>query len=324
MTDVDAPGRFGRGHGGRPLVLALVVVLAVVAVGVVGVVGAFRRDGSAPPVLTLGSGETAPEQLFANLYAGALRAQHIDVRIKVVAGGAGAQLAALRSGQIDLIPAYTGDALTALASTGPAASTAAQRRPADVQRELATRLAQQGLSLSNASPGQFGEAVVVTASTAKRYQLTRVSDLRRVAATMTFGQTPTFQRRSGGVAALQHASAARFEKVTPLADSDAAAIAALTKGTVGATAVFAAAPAIVGDGLVTLTDSASAFVAQNVAVIARDGRLSPAAIRASKAVTANLTTVVGSSLLARVSDVHDPDRVAATWLASIGLASTGS
>jgi osmoprotectant transport system substrate-binding protein len=86
--------------------------------------------------------------------------------------------------------------------------------------------------------------------------------------------------------------------------------------------VFAALPDIVLNGLVTLSDPKAAFMSQNIATIARAGKLSASAIAACNAVTANLTTVVGASLLNKLGAAHDPERVATSWLASIGLSAT--
>ena len=307
------PGRASRfrrnGYRVRTQIAAGVIVLVALA----GMAVALRGDRSGSAGVTVGVGSSPLNKLMSNLYAGALRARQVKVTLEPVADGPLDAVSALRSGRVDLAPVYTGDGLIALVPGAP------QRSAVDVHHALSETVGKLGLSLLAASPGQFGESVVVTADTSRKYQLTDLGDLHRVAATMTFGETPAFAQRSGGAAALARLSEATFQTVKPLADSDAAAVTALTSGSVGATAVVATEPAIIRDGLVTLNDGQASFISQNVAALVRAGRLNPAGVEACNALAANLTTVAVASLLSHSANAADPSQVAATWLASIGL-----
>ncbi len=128
--------------------------------------GNQRRRG---PRIDIGFMDFAENEMLAYLYAEALRAGGYRVSVRSVGGLRPAAVARLRSGRIDLYPAYDGSLLRYLVGTSPA-----RLRPG-LRRTLA-RIGAEPMRLTRA---QNRNVFVTKTDTASRLGLVRISDLAR-------------------------------------------------------------------------------------------------------------------------------------------------
>ena len=128
--------------------------------------GQERRRG---PRIDIGFMDFAENETLAYLYAEALRAGGYRVSVRSVGGLRPAAVARLRSGRIDLYPAYDGSLLRYLVGTSPAGLRAGLRR-------TLARIDAVPMRLSRA---QNRNVFVTKTDTASRLGLARISDLAR-------------------------------------------------------------------------------------------------------------------------------------------------
>ncbi|HET6952424.1 MAG TPA: glycine betaine ABC transporter substrate-binding protein, partial [Acidimicrobiales bacterium] len=170
------------------------LVLATAACGVT-----LPGDVSGGPVdsalgddtITVASFAFPESTVLAEVYGQALRHEGYDVDIAAEVGARELVQPALAGGLVELVPEYAGTALEFL-------SVGAQRPSADI---AATRAALDDLLAGGpvvplrSAPGQDTNVVVVTADTARRYDLAAISDLAPVAGGLTFGGPPECPER---------------------------------------------------------------------------------------------------------------------------------
>ena len=121
--------------------LSVVAGALVVAAAVAGCAGSALTDDPAPGSITVGSGESAESRILAEIYAGVLRGTGSPVETRLGLGDE-ETLALLDSGEVTLVPEYTGSLLLQF---NPAATVT---DPDDVFDEL-NRSLPQGVSVSD-------------------------------------------------------------------------------------------------------------------------------------------------------------------------------
>jgi osmoprotectant transport system substrate-binding protein len=134
------------------------------------------------PAIVVGSADFTESAVVAEIYAQALEAKGYSVERKLNIGARDAYLAALTSGQINLVPEYIGSLVHYY--KGEATS--------DTQETLAnlkTVLGQQNppLAALDPSPGTDADGWAVTKETADQYNLKTMSDLAKVADKLKWG-----------------------------------------------------------------------------------------------------------------------------------------
>ena len=122
--------------------------------------------------LTVGSANFPENVILANIYASALEAQGATIKTKLNIGSREKYYPALESGSLDLFPEYTGTILTYIDKNATATS------PDDVYAALGKALPENLVALDQAE-AQDSDAVVVTAETAKKYDLKTIADLAK-------------------------------------------------------------------------------------------------------------------------------------------------
>ncbi|MGI5226354.1 glycine betaine ABC transporter substrate-binding protein [Actinoallomurus sp. CA-142502] len=300
---------------------------AAVAVGAVTLAFALWPDGGArhaggppsvpPPAVTVGSANFAESSLLGEVYAQALEAKGYRVTRRFNLGDRETYFPLVRSGQIDVIPEYTGALAVSLDRTSTAA-TAAQ-----VDAVLARTLPPQ-LELLRSAPAEDKDTVTVTRKTAERYGLRTIADLRPVAGDLVMGGPPEFQTRHQGLVGLRGTYGLNFRSYQPFQTDDRTTLVAqLEDGRIDAADLFATEPAIAEGGLVVLQDPKHVFSAQNVTPLAYRSSLSATGRTALDAVSAKLTTDALLRMNVRVLADRTPARtVAADWLRQVGLVTT--
>ena len=91
-------------------------------------------------------------------------------------------------------------------------------------------MAARGLVTGRPAAAQDGNAIVVTAATAARYQLRTISDLARVARRLVFGGPPECPERPYCLPGLRASYGLRFREFVPLDAGGPLTLQALTAG----------------------------------------------------------------------------------------------
>jgi osmoprotectant transport system substrate-binding protein len=261
--------------------------------------------------LTIGSADFTENTLLADIYGDALSAKGVKVTKKLNIGERSVYWTAMKDGSIDFIPEYNGSILPYLDPKSTAKSTA------DVDAALKTVLGAQFTALDSA-PAEDSDTITVTAATAAKYHLTSIGDLAPVAGKLTFGAPAAFQTRPDGIPSLQSVYGVKFGTFTALSASGTVTITSLKNGTIDAGDIFSTDSSFSTDHFVALQDPKNMFAAQNITPIVTTAKLTPTITTTVNAISAKLTTAILADLDAKAGS-GDPDPVAKSWLASVGL-----
>lgn len=251
-----------------------------------------------------------PEQLvLANIYADVLQARGVSVKKRLNLGSREVVFPALKSGELDVLPEYSG-ALLGFLSNGNAKA----GKPKAVLGALRQKLP-GGLVALKASPAQDKDALVVTGQTARKYHLQTISDLKPVADKLTLGGPPEIKTRHDGVPGLKQVYGIRFGKFRSLDAGGPLTRSALQSGAVDVARMFSTQGVIADRGWVSLDDDKQLVPAQNLLPIVRKAALTPKIRKALNDVSAQLTTKDLQRMNQRTSVQHDdPETVARDWV----------
>ena len=182
----------GPGRGRRWRLPVAVTGVAIVCALLVAVIVAVRQ----PDTIVVGSKNFTEQVILGELLAQTLEGEGVRVARKLNLGGTFICDQALRSGSIDLYPEYTGTALSAIFKEPIGGSRD------DVMARTRSRYAALGITVVSRFGFENTFAVLVRRDDAVRHRLSRISDLRRVAATFQPGFGFEFVSRQDGYAGL--------------------------------------------------------------------------------------------------------------------------
>jgi len=262
----------------------------------------------------VGSANFPESELLAEIYAGALEAKGVQVTTKLNIASRETYVPALRNGEINLIPEYTGNFAKYLNKDADVA---------DETKALAALRAALPENLVALEPAkaQDKDAVVVTAETATKYSLKAIGDLAPVAGELVLGGPPEWKERANGVPGLKSVYGLTFKEFKPLDVAGPLSVTALKNGQVQAANLFTTDPAIKANNFVVLDDPKNLFGAQNVIPVITKAKATPTVTGALNAVSAKLDTDTLATLVTKVVvDKKDASAVAAEWLKGQGLA----
>ena len=284
---------------------------------------AAQRAAAGSAVITVGSFDFPESVLLAYLYADALAGKGYPVRILPGLGTRELVDPALAAGLVQLVPEYTGSALE-FVSLGRIHATASIAATA---RALARSMAARGILTAEPAAAQDGNAIVVTAATAARYDLRTISDLARVARRLVFGGPPECPERPYCLPGLRRTYGLRFREFVPLDAGGPLTRQALAAGDIGVALLFTTDPGIRARHLVVLADNRRLQPAENVIPVLRRAtvdRFGAGLLAALDAVSARLSAAALVSLDAQVQlDGRSPRAVAENWLWAEGLVAAG-
>jgi len=266
-----------------------------------------------PGSVTVGSAAFQENELLADIYGDAMAAKGVTVKKHLNIGERSLYLAALRDGSIGMVPEYTGSILYNL-DTGATA-----KSPDDVYAALQATAASNGFAVTKFSAAQDSDTISVTKSTANKYHLTSLADLKDVAGQLTLGAPAQFRTRADGVPALKSVYGVEFGNFTVTEAGGTVTLNALKNGSIDAADIFSTDPAIPDNNLVPLQDPKNMFAAQNVVPLFSQDVLTQPMKDACDAVSAKLDTATLTTLVAKVYGGEAPDKVAHDWLAQVGL-----
>ena len=158
----------------------------------------LSQCGRGSGAVVVGSKNFTEEFIVAEIYAQALERAGLRVQRKFNLGSTQIAMAALRRGDIDLYPEYTGTALIDVLHLPPMRDAVALYRR--VHDEFESRY---GLRWLRASPMNDSQGLATTQALSKQYSLSTLSQLSRLAPQLRLGAIPEFLSRADALPGLQ-------------------------------------------------------------------------------------------------------------------------
>lgn len=270
-------------------------------------------DGSAQSTdtttIVVGSADFPESQLLATIYAKALNAKGIKTETKLSIGSREVYVPALLDGSIDLLPEYSGAALSYLDKSATAHS------PADVAKALAAALP-EGVAILTPSEAQDSNSIAVTRETAEKNKLKTIADLKAVAPELVLGGPPEWKTRKDGIIGLKDVYDLEFKSFKSLDVGGPLTVSALLNGQVQVANLFSTDPAIAANDFIILEDVKNLFPAQNIVPLITKAKLNNTITETLDAVSAALTTKDLIVMNGRLANHDSFEVVADEWLAT--------
>jgi osmoprotectant transport system substrate-binding protein len=239
--------------------------------------------GGDSKAITIGSAAFPENEIIAEIYAHALEAKGFTVKEQLNIGAREVYIPALKNGEIDLVPEYTGNLLTYL--DPKATATAA----GDVESALA-KVVPANLTVLESAPAEDKDSLNVTAAFAEKNGVKTIADLAKVKG-LRLAANPEFKQRAYGIPGLEKVYGITGISFTPISDGGGpATVKALTSGKVDVADIYSTTPSIKANKLVTLEDPRNLISAQNVVPLIRKDKATDEVTQVLDAVSAALTT----------------------------------
>ncbi|MER5517834.1 ABC transporter substrate-binding protein [Streptomyces sp. NPDC002763] len=275
--------------------------------------GSAAGGGSSKSGITIGTANFTENQVLGYLYAAALKAAGVKVKVRPNLGTREIVIPALKAGDIDLLPEYQGALLNYLAPKDTSAD------PGTMQNALAIALP-SGLQVLPYGQAADSDCFVVTRATARKYGLTSLADLAKQNGQLVIGAAPEVKKRRVGAIGLQDVYGVQFKEFKSL-DSDGPLVkGALKKGDVDVANLFTTDTDIAANDWVVLTDPKNLVPSQHIVPLIAD-RKADSTVRKALARLGNLlTTEQLTQLNSQVdNDKKDPEDVADAYAKQHGL-----
>ena len=288
--------------------LAVALTLSLAACGLTEVPGARPDRGT---TVTIGAKNSHESVIIAQIYGQALELDGFDVDYNLGIGNRKAQLAALKSGLIDVIPEYSGALMNHLDKNSALTSTDS------MVARLPALLKKRKLEILDPSPAAGNPAFVVTKEFAQTHALVTIADLTSIESTLTIGAESGFEEQSYGRSGLDLVYGfsgwvyREFDE-----GNDRELVDALVAGEIDIANVPQSSPDIANGELVVLSDPAVIITEQNVIPVVRSKINSEAFAAVINEVSAELTTKDLRELLAsnRGKTALSAETLAREWL----------
>ena len=219
--------------------------------------------GGGGDAVTVGSKNFTEELVLGELYAQSLEHAGLHVTRKLNLGTTDIAMAALKRGEIDLYPEYTGTALLNVLHLPPISD---PKRSYDT---VARAYGQQfGLVWLDPAPMNDSQALATVRTVAGNLALGKLSDLAPKAGQLRLGAVPEFLTRADGLPGLQKRYGGFHFKQVKIVDNGLK-YQALEHGDVDVVIAFSTEGQLKADNLVVLEDDKHVFPAYNVAPVVR-------------------------------------------------------
>ena len=267
--------------------------------------------------VTIGSKNFTEEFILGQIYAQALKAAGYKVKTQLNLGSEQIAHRAVKSGQVDAYPEYTGTALTSFFKMK------ATDVPHDEQEayQLAkTNFAKEGLEALPTTPFTDSNGVGMLKSKADELGITKISDLTDKASKLTFSGTPECPQRPDCLLGLKDVYKLEFKKVSAVDPSLRHTV--LTDGKADVSIVYTTDGQLAQGKELLLDDDKQMFPPYNVTLVFKKSsldKLGPDAQKAIALVQKGLTTEAMQELNSRVDiDKQTPAQVAKDYLTESG------
>ncbi|MBO0843717.1 MAG: ABC transporter substrate-binding protein [Nocardioides sp.] len=233
--------------------------------------------------IVVGSAAFSENEILAEIYTQALQGAGVKVTKKLDIGAREAYIPALKTGEVDLIPEYTGNLLQFVDPKATATSAA------DVTAALPKALPSE-LEVLEPAAAEDKDSINVTKAFAQKNGLTSIADLKKIKG-LRVAANPEFAQRPYGVPGLEKTYGISGIKFTAINDGGGpATVKALVDGKVDAADIYSTTPSIVDNGFVTLTDPSNLIAAQQVVPLINKKKASAKVTNTLNKVSADLTT----------------------------------
>jgi osmoprotectant transport system substrate-binding protein len=212
-----------------------------------------NTSGGPGAAIVIGSQTYPSNEIIAEIYAQALEGDGLTVQRKFNIGQRDAYMPAIKSGEIQLFPEYTGNLLQYLDKTATATA------PDDVYAALQKALP-AGLAVLDMATAADQDSYTVTKAFADKYQLSSIADLKNVTEKITLGGNPELADRPYGPKGLKSVYGI---DIGFKATGDTT-VESLVAGTVNVADVYTSDPRIKTDNLVVLKDPKGMILSSNV------------------------------------------------------------
>jgi osmoprotectant transport system substrate-binding protein len=289
---------------------------ALLAAGVLTLLVGLTAGGVASAQttsLTVGSKDFSGAQAISQAYGQALQNKGDDITFKDNLGATEIVYKALENGDLDGYADYQGTLLTYLGGQPTSNS-------AETYKALQAKLAGTGIVASKPAPAVDVNGFYVTKATAKKYKLSKLSDLTKVAPKLVFGTTPECESRPLCLGdKSQQLYGLQFKEVKKLDEGGPITVQALEDNDVQVALLFTGSSVIPKDA-VLLTDDKGLQPADNPVFVIKKGKATAATMKTLNAVSAKLTTAAYNKMSQDISEnKEDPSDVAAAFLKKNGL-----
>lgn len=289
--------------------------LLAVALGAAACGSGDDADGPTIVVATFNFGESL---ILGEIYAQVLEAEGYAVEKNLGLGSREVVKPALESGEIGLVPEYTGSLGNFLGVTPTADEQSTWQAVKDAFEA-------NGVTLLAYAPAQDKNGFVVTGDTAASLGLSKVSDLAPVAADLVFGGPPECPERLNCLPGLESVYGLVFAEFKPLDVGGPLTVAALEAGDVDVGVLFTTDGVIAAKGFVLLDDDQGLNPAENIVPAVRMDIVDAYGddfVDLLNSVSAEINTPELTEMNRRAGiDQDDPADIAAEWLADKGFVS---
>lgn len=272
---------------------------------------------NASKTLTIGSKNFTEEFILGEIYAQALEAAGYKVKKELNLGSEQIAFKAVKSGQVDAYPEYTGTSLVNFFKIKTADI------PKDAQGaydQAKAEFAKEKLVAFAPTPFTDSNGFAMTKARAEELGVTKLSDLADKAKDLTLYGPPECRQREDCALGLETVYGLKFKKLTTV--DLALRHDVLEKGQADVSLVFTTDGAIKANDEQLLEDDKKLFPPYNASLIARQevvDSAGPDFQKTAEAVQEGLTTEVMQELNSRVDlDKEKPADVAATYLKETG------
>lgn len=308
-----------------PATVALTVLLALVAFGCGGS-GGSNESGETGSI-TIGSKNFTEQEVLGEMYAQKFEAEGYDVSRELDLGSVQVLDRALRNGQIDMYPEYTGTALESVFTDKYEQYIEENGDPENPQEiyELAERFYEErdpSMTLAEQAGYNNTYGIAVARPVAEEYGIETLGDLAEASSNLTFASFGEFQEREDGFANIkENYPQTNFEEIE-IVSNIGLKYSALQEGEADAAPGFTTDGQLASDDLVVAEDTKSIWPFYHPAPVFRGEYLNnnEEAAEIANEVTQTLTLEKMQELNGRVDlDNESPEDVARDHLEEEGL-----
>src|SRR4051794_19864538 len=267
--------------------------------------------------VTIGSKNFAEEFILGQIYAQALKAAGYTVKTQLNLGSEQIALKAVKSGQVDAYPEYTGTALTSFFNKK---ATDVPKDEEAAYAEAKAGFAKQGLVALPHTPFTDSNGVGMLKDKAQKLGITKLSDLTSKGSSLTLYGPPECRQRPDCLLGLQDVYAIKFKKFVPVDPGLRHKV--LDSGQADTSIVFTTDGQLAQGKELLLEDDKQLFPPYNVTLVFRNDalkKLGPDAQKTIVLVQNGLTTEAMQELNSRVDiDKQTPQQVAKDYLKESG------
>jgi osmoprotectant transport system substrate-binding protein len=301
-----------RKHARRAVKAAFALALAIpIVLG-----GTANAKTDATPTITVGTKNFTEAFVLGQLYKQALEAKGFNVAYKENIGSSELLDTALTSGKVNFAPEYTGILALNIAGVKPAPKSAAATYAAAKAFEE-----KRGFTLLKQTPFFDADSFTVLTSTAKKYGLKKISDLKKVP-NLSYGGYPECDKRITCLLGLKQIYGLTNIKFVQLGTIPVTKL--IDSGKVTGGDVFTTEPALANPKYTALIDDKHIFGFQNVAPIVSKKLVAAYGARFTNAVNAVSAKLTNKAMIAMnkavAVDKRTPAAVARAFLQANGLA----